>query len=144
MAALLFTFNSLLLEYAISGTHSTLYIFLMTCLLLALYELGVHERRVGLGAEVEPGGFAARRVHHEQSIVSAELLQQAVAYGVHTLCGRENPKIRQQTTPGSQGRYRLVETRRRARFDVDDDGAAGTPDNVAYEEKSHQSAFRSR
>ena len=44
LAALLFTFNSLMLEYAISGTHNTLCIFLMTCLLLALYELGAQER----------------------------------------------------------------------------------------------------
>ena len=39
VTAAIFVFNALLLEYAASGTQITLYIFLMTCLLLILHEL---------------------------------------------------------------------------------------------------------
>lgn len=37
--ALIFTFNALLLEYAASGLHITLYVFLATCLMLTTYNL---------------------------------------------------------------------------------------------------------
>src|SRR5262249_41665743 len=42
-ATLIFTFNSLMLEYAISGLHITLYLFLMTCLLLVMHDLAVRD-----------------------------------------------------------------------------------------------------
>ena len=42
LAALVFMANSLMLEYAISGLHITLYVFLTTCLLWALHTVATH------------------------------------------------------------------------------------------------------
>ena len=42
-AALVYIFNALILEYAAAGLHVTLYIFLMTCALLVLYNLASYE-----------------------------------------------------------------------------------------------------
>ncbi|HEY3282876.1 MAG TPA: glycosyltransferase family 39 protein [Armatimonadota bacterium] len=55
VAALIFTVNALMLEYALSGLHATLYIFLTTCLFLALYDLGSHWLRVGAEAPAPRG-----------------------------------------------------------------------------------------
>ncbi len=41
VATLIFTFNALMLEYAASGLHITLYIFLTTCLLLSVHRIAV-------------------------------------------------------------------------------------------------------
>ncbi len=43
----LFAFNALMLEYAVSGLHITLYTFLTTCLLLVVYHLATHARDRG-------------------------------------------------------------------------------------------------
>lgn len=45
LTALIFTFNALMLEYAASGLHITLYVFLATALLLMLYEVADWSRR---------------------------------------------------------------------------------------------------
>src|SRR5207237_533585 len=39
--------NALLLEYAASGLHITLYVFLTTCLLLTMYDLAARPRSPG-------------------------------------------------------------------------------------------------
>jgi 4-amino-4-deoxy-L-arabinose transferase-like glycosyltransferase len=44
VAALIFATNALLLEYAASGLHITLYVFLATTLMLVLYEIAVEAR----------------------------------------------------------------------------------------------------
>jgi hypothetical protein len=54
-AAIIFTCNALMLEYAISGLHITLYVFLTTSLLLVLYNLA----RLSLE---EPSGIDAGRI----------------------------------------------------------------------------------
>jgi len=44
ITVLIYTFNALMLEYAISGLHITLFVFLTTSLLLAVYNIAAHNR----------------------------------------------------------------------------------------------------
>jgi hypothetical protein len=63
----IFIFNALMLEYAISGLHITLYIFLTTCLLLAIHRIAVTTQdnpgaggtRLPRGAQAMAGTLAA-------------------------------------------------------------------------------------
>lgn len=59
VTALIIAFNALLLEYAASGLHITLYIFLMTSLMLVMYHIAAYARDVRASQEKpESGGVA--------------------------------------------------------------------------------------
>jgi len=47
LSVVILTFNTLFLEYAASGLPITLYIFLMTCLMLVVYNIAVRSRTAG-------------------------------------------------------------------------------------------------
>ena len=53
LTVVIFTFNALELQYAASGMHITLYIFLMTCLMLVMYNLAA-SRRAAASARGQP------------------------------------------------------------------------------------------
>src|SRR5262245_37693669 len=76
---------------------------------------------VGFGAEVEPGGLAARGVDHEQGIELAQFLDQTIAYRADRLLGGKNPDRRHQLVGRAERHDRLLEISGRTRFQVDDD-----------------------
>jgi hypothetical protein len=58
IAALIFCVNARMVDYAVSGLHVTLYIFLTTLLLLALYDLSIHRRDEAEDAPLPRGPLA--------------------------------------------------------------------------------------